>query len=172
MLLTEQPRGLGTHVLPIEAKHSIFSIPRVFKLHKGEPRRVPGDPHGSQRPIVAEGSLQLAFARARAQVPHVHLGLCGRKRGVRAGAAILSAPPVPSRPQHGGGTRCLPPRFPRPLTQNGGGGSGGGRLASLPLSFLPSLAGRSALLGNSPFLRLSARLHSPPPRRPGSSPPP
>ncbi|KAF1414761.1 hypothetical protein FQV23_0013154, partial [Spheniscus humboldti] len=62
---------LGMHVLPIEAKHSIFSIPRVFELHKGKPRRVPRDPHGSQGPVVAEGSLQLAFARARAQVPHV-----------------------------------------------------------------------------------------------------
>ncbi|KFU83705.1 hypothetical protein M959_08203, partial [Chaetura pelagica] len=49
----------------------IFSIPRVFKLDEGEPRRVPRDPHGSQGPVVAEGSLQLAFAGARAQVPHV-----------------------------------------------------------------------------------------------------
>ncbi|KFO54701.1 hypothetical protein N302_08590, partial [Corvus brachyrhynchos] len=54
------------------ARHSsIFSIPGVFELHEGEPRRVPGDPHGSQRSIVAEGSLQLAFAGARAQIPHV-----------------------------------------------------------------------------------------------------
>ncbi|KFQ00288.1 hypothetical protein N330_00192, partial [Leptosomus discolor] len=73
---TRHPRrlvkeGLGTHVLPIKAKHSIFSIPWVFELHEGKPRRVPRDPHGSQRPVVAEGSLQLALARARAQVPHV-----------------------------------------------------------------------------------------------------
>ncbi|KAL2305760.1 hypothetical protein Nmel_003649, partial [Mimus melanotis] len=61
----------GTHVLPIEAKHSIFSIPGVFELHEGEPRRVPGDPHGSQRSIVAESSLQLSFAGACAQVSHV-----------------------------------------------------------------------------------------------------
>ncbi|KFQ92064.1 hypothetical protein Y956_01978, partial [Nipponia nippon] len=54
------------------ARHCIvFSIPRVLKLHEGEPRRVPRDPDGSQGPVVAEGSLQLAFARARAQVPHV-----------------------------------------------------------------------------------------------------
>ncbi|KFW97222.1 hypothetical protein N336_02436, partial [Phalacrocorax carbo] len=53
------------------ARHSIFSIPRVFKLHEGKPRWVSRDPHGSQGPVVAEGSLQLAFARARAQVPHV-----------------------------------------------------------------------------------------------------
>ncbi|KFQ98516.1 hypothetical protein N306_11568, partial [Opisthocomus hoazin] len=49
----------------------ILSVPRVFELHEGKPRRVPRDPHGSQGPVVAEGSLQLAFARARAQVPHV-----------------------------------------------------------------------------------------------------
>ncbi|KFV08061.1 hypothetical protein N340_02106, partial [Tauraco erythrolophus] len=47
------------HILPIEAEHSILSISRVFELHEGEPRRVPGDPHGSQGPVVAEGSLQL-----------------------------------------------------------------------------------------------------------------
>ncbi|KFQ98513.1 hypothetical protein N306_11565, partial [Opisthocomus hoazin] len=52
-------------------QNSILSVPRVFELHEGKPRRVPRDPHGSQGPVVAEGSLQLAFARARAQVPHV-----------------------------------------------------------------------------------------------------
>ncbi|KFQ32323.1 hypothetical protein N332_02815, partial [Mesitornis unicolor] len=70
-VITGATRHPCTHVLPIEAEHSIFSIPRVFKLHEGKPRRVPRDPHGSQGPVVAEGSLQLAFARARAQVPHV-----------------------------------------------------------------------------------------------------
>ncbi|KFO54704.1 hypothetical protein N302_08593, partial [Corvus brachyrhynchos] len=59
------------HVLAVKSTDSIFSIPGVFELHEGEPRRVPGDPHGSQRSIVAEGSLQLAFAGARAQIPHV-----------------------------------------------------------------------------------------------------
>ncbi|KFV92821.1 hypothetical protein N326_00131, partial [Eurypyga helias] len=49
----------------------ILGIPRVLELHEGEARRVPGDPHGSQGAVVAEGSLQLALARARAQVPHV-----------------------------------------------------------------------------------------------------
>ncbi|KFW75579.1 hypothetical protein N305_14168, partial [Manacus vitellinus] len=56
---------------PAKSTHGIFSVPWVLELHKGEPRRVPGDPHGSQRAVVAEGSLQLAFARARAQVAHV-----------------------------------------------------------------------------------------------------
>ncbi|KGL77563.1 hypothetical protein N309_01786, partial [Tinamus guttatus] len=61
-------RGLSMHILSIESKHCILGIPRVLELHEGEPRRVPRDPHGAQRPVVAEGSLQLALAGARAQV--------------------------------------------------------------------------------------------------------
>ncbi|KFQ42241.1 hypothetical protein N333_04469, partial [Nestor notabilis] len=70
-VVTGATRHPSINILSIKAKHSIFSIPRVFKLHEGKPRRVPRDPHGSQGPVVAEGSLQLALARARAQVPHV-----------------------------------------------------------------------------------------------------
>ncbi|KFP70116.1 hypothetical protein N310_00202, partial [Acanthisitta chloris] len=65
------PGATCMHILPVEAKHSILRIPGVLKLHEGKPRRVPGDPHGSQRAVVAEGSLQFAFAGARAQVAHV-----------------------------------------------------------------------------------------------------
>ncbi|KFV61725.1 hypothetical protein N307_07878, partial [Dryobates pubescens] len=61
----------GAAYYPARRGTRILGIPRVFELHEGEPRRVPGDPHGSQRPVVAEGSLQLAFAGARAQVAHV-----------------------------------------------------------------------------------------------------
>ncbi|KAL2305763.1 hypothetical protein Nmel_003652, partial [Mimus melanotis] len=69
---TSPPRQTRNgHVLSVKSTDSIFSISGVFELHEGEPRRVPGDPHGSQRSIVAESSLQLSFAGARAQVPHV-----------------------------------------------------------------------------------------------------
>lgn len=63
--------------LSIHAFHSIFCIPGILKFHKGKTRGVPGHPDGSQRPIIAEGSLQFSLSSTIAQVTHVYFTVSG-----------------------------------------------------------------------------------------------
>lgn len=56
------PHSGATNDLPIQASHGVFGITGVLEFHEGEAGRIPGDPHGAQGPVVAEGPFQLAFA--------------------------------------------------------------------------------------------------------------
>lgn len=64
-----------SHSLPIKATDGVLGVSRILKLHKGESWRVPGDPNGSQRPVIAESPLEFSFPCTSAQVPHVNFSL-------------------------------------------------------------------------------------------------
>ena len=57
----------------VQTPDRIFGVPVVLKLYKGEPGRVPGDPHVPQRTILGAGVLYVVLARVVAEVTDVHL---------------------------------------------------------------------------------------------------
>lgn len=57
----------------IQLSHSISSVPRVLKLHKGKAWGVPGHPDAAQGPVITKGSLQLRFIPIITKIPYIDL---------------------------------------------------------------------------------------------------